>query len=232
MLKLDNIHTFYGESHIIQGVSLDVQEKECVSYLGRNGAGKSTTLRSIMGLNAPREGKIIYKESDITGKKPFEIVRGGIAYVPENRQIFSSLTVMENLMLSVQKKNVRRNWDIEKIFDFFPSLEKRKNHRGNELSGGEQQMLAIGRSLMTNPEFLLLDEPTEGLSPLIVKVVLQIIERIKEKGITILLVEQNVDAILDITDRFYILEQGRIVYHGSGDEFRGNYDIREKYLGV
>jgi branched-chain amino acid transport system ATP-binding protein len=185
-----------------------------------------------MGLNPPREGRIFLREREISGKKPFEITREGVAYVPENRQIFSSLTVLENLRIVVQRKGGGGNWNVDKIFNTFPALAGRKNHRGNELSGGEQQMLAIGRSLMTNPELLLLDEPTQGLAPLIVQGVLQIIQHIKEEGITIFLVEQNVEATLEVTDRFYILQQGVIVYEGGASEFMTNQDIRERYLGL
>ena len=232
IMKLENIHTFYGMSHIIQGISLIIKKKECISYLGRNGAGKTTTLRSIMGLNPPREGKIFLNGRGINGKKPFEISRWGVGYVPEDRRIFGTLSLIENLNIAIQRRAGRDKWNIDTVFDVFPSLAERRNHKGNELSGGEQQMLAIARALMGNPEILLLDEPTQGLAPVIVGVVLEIIQRIKNEGITIFLVEQNVEATYQVTDWYYILQQGLIVYQGSIEEFRSNQELKERYLGV
>lgn len=232
IMKLENIHTFYGMSHIIQGISLIIKKKECISYLGRNGAGKTTTLRSIMGLNPPREGKIFLNGRGINGKKPFEISRWGVGYVPEDRRIFGTLSLIENLNIAIQRRVGRDKWNIDTVFDAFPQLAERRNHRGNELSGGEQQILAIARALMGNPEILLLDEPTQGLAPVIVGVVLEIIQRIKNEGITIFLVEQNVEATYQVTDWYYILQQGLIVYQGSIEEFRSNPELKERYLGV
>ena len=232
MLELNNVHTFYGKSHIIQGISLNVQQEECVAFLGRNGAGKTTTLRSIMGLNPPREGNIIFRGREINGKKPFEISREGIGYVPEDRRIFSTLTLLENLNIAFQKKAGDKRWSIDKMFDAFPLLAERKSHRGSELSGGEQQMLTIARALMGNPELLLIDEPTEGLAPLIIEVVVKIIQRIKKEGTAIFLVEQNLEATYQVADRYYILQQGLIVYEGSNEAFRSNPEVKERYLGV
>ena len=232
IMKLENIHTFYGMSHIIQGISLIIKKKECISYLGRNGAGKTTTLRSIMGLNPPREGKIFLNGRGINGKKPFEISRWGVGYVPEDRRIFGTLSLIENLNIAIQRRVGRDKWNIDTVFDAFPQLAERRNHRGNELSGGEQQILAIARALMGNPEILLLDEPTQGLAPVITGVVLEIIQRIKKEGITIFLVEQNVEATYQVTDWYYILQQGLIVYQGSIEEFRSNPELKERYLGV
>ena len=232
ILRLVNIHTFYGESHILQGISMSIKRNNCVCYLGRNGAGKTTTLRSIMGLTPPREGQVILNGRKINGRKPFEIAWQGIAYVPEDRRIFSTLSVLENLNIGLQKRTVKDKWSINTVFDIFPVLEKRKNHRGNQLSGGEQQMLAIARSLMGNPEILLLDEPTQGLAPLIVELVLEIILRIKKENITILLVEQNVESTYQVADYYYILQQGLIVYGGDIEEFRNKPGLKEKYLGV
>jgi branched-chain amino acid transport system ATP-binding protein len=232
VLKLDDIHTFYGESHILQGISLTVKKKECVSYLGRNGAGKTTTLRSNMGLNPPRKGKIFLNGQKIHGKKPFEISCAGVSYVPEDRRVFGTLSVPENLNIAYQKRGEGDNWNIEKVFALFPILEQRKHHRGTELSGGEQQMLAIARALMGNPEILLLDEPTKGLAPVIVEVVLGVIQSIKSEGTTIFLVEQNVEATSLITDRYYILQQGLLVHQGNHGDFWGNAALRENYLGV
>jgi len=232
IMKLENIHTFYGKSHIIQGISLIIKKKKCISYLGRNGAGKTTTMRSIMGLNPPREGKIFLNGRGINGKKPFEISRWGVGYVPEDRRIFGTLSLIENLNIAIQRRAGRDKWNIDTVFDVFPSLAERRNHKGNELSGGEQQMLAIARALMGNPEILLLDEPTQGLAPVITGVVLEIIQRIKKEGITIFLVEQNVEATYQVTDWYYILQQGLIVYQGSIEEFRSNQELKERYLGV
>jgi branched-chain amino acid transport system ATP-binding protein len=232
MLKLEDMHTFYGKSHIIQGISLNIQHRECVAFLGRNGAGKTTTLRSIMGLNPPREGHVFFKGRKIDGHKPFEIAREGVGYVPEDRRIFKTLTVLENLNLAFQKRAKNGRWRIDTIFDVFPILADRKRHRGNQLSGGEQQMLAIARTLMGNPELLLLDEPTQGLAPRIIQVVLEIVQRIKKEGMTIFMVEQSVEATYQVADRYYILQQGLIVYEGDTEAFRGNPGIRETYLAV
>lgn len=231
-LELNNVHTFYGKSHIIQGVSLNIQDEECVALLGRNGAGKTTTLRSIMGLNPPREGKIFFKGREITGKRPFEISREGIGYVPEERRIFATLTTLENLRIAIQKKAGKEKWSLDTIFDAFPLLAERKNHRGSELSGGEQQMLTIARALMGNPELLLIDEPSEGLAPLIIEAVVEIVQRIKKEGTAIFLVEQNLEATYQVADRYYILQQGLVVYQGSHEEFRSNPELKERYLGV
>ncbi|NIM97734.1 MAG: ATP-binding cassette domain-containing protein [candidate division Zixibacteria bacterium] len=232
VLKLKDVHTFYGKSHIIQGISLSIQEEECIALLGRNGTGKTTTLRSIMGLNPPQGGEIFFKGRAISGKKPFEISREGIGYVPEDRRIFVTLTVLENLRIAKQRRAKNERWSLETIFEAFPLLAERRNHRGSQLSGGEQQMLTIARSLMGNPELLLIDEPTEGLAPLIIEVVVKIIQRIKNEGTTIFLVEQNLEATYQVADLYYILQQGLIVYHGSREEFRGNPQLKEEYLGV
>ncbi len=232
MLNVEGIQTYYGKSHIIQGISLDVKAHECVSLLGRNGAGKTTTLKSIMGLVPPREGSIRFKGQEIAGRKPFEISRQGIGLVPEDRQIFTTLTVTENLRISYQKERAGGQWDMDRVFEAFPRLADRRDNRGNQLSGGEQQMLAVARALMANPDLLLLDEPTEGLAPLIVEIVLEIIESIKREGLTIILVEQNVAATKKVADRYYILQEGCVVYHGSNEEFWSEPELQEKYLGV
>ena len=231
MLQVKNINTFYGKSHVIQGISLEVNEGELVSLLGRNGAGKTTTLRSIIGLTPPRSGNITYEGVDITQKKPFEICRAGIGYVPEDRRIFSTLTVVENLNIAVQKER-QQQWDQERIFTLFPNLAERKRHRGKELSGGEQQMLAIARALMGNPSLLLLDEPTEGLAPLIIEELIQVIGRIKKEGVTVLLVEQNVESAFKVADRHYILEQGKVVYSGRNEDLKEDKEVMLRYLSV
>lgn len=232
MLNVEGIQTYYGKSHILQGISLDVKAHECVSILGRNGAGKTTTLKSIMGLVPPKQGSIRFKGQEIGGRKPFEISRQGISLVPEDRQIFTTLTVIENLRISHQKERSRGQWNIERIFEAFPSLAERRGNRGHQLSGGEQQMLAVARALMANPDLLLLDEPTEGLAPMIVEIVLDIVESIKKEGLTIILVEQNVAATQKVADRYFILQEGRVVYKGSNEEFWSEPELQERYLSV
>jgi branched-chain amino acid transport system ATP-binding protein len=232
MLKVEDIHTYYGKSHILQGVSFDVQVKECMALLGRNGAGKTTTLRSIVGLVPPRSGRIGLHDRPINGLQPFQISRLGIGYVPEDRQVFSALTIQENLTISIQKRRADGPWSLERIFEVFPILAERRKNRGNQLSGGEQQMLSIARALMTNPDLLLLDEPTEGLAPLIVEKLLEIILDLKKGGLTIILVEQDVEATSHVADRYCILQQGRLVYQSSHKDFWAQPELQEKYLGV
>ena len=229
MLKLDNIQTYYKESHILQGVSLEIAEREIVTLLGRNGAGKTTTLRIIMGFTPPRFGKIIYNEEDVTGKKPHEMFQKGIGHVPQGRRIFTSLMLVENLNLGARK---RSSWNVEKIMDLFPPLRGREFHRGNELSGGEQQMLAIGRALMGGPNLILLDEPSEGLAPIIVRTLMDVIRRLKDEGLTILLVEQNIEMALELGDRHYIIDQGIITHQANSREFLEDEDIKTKYLTI
>ncbi len=231
MLKINDVHTYYGESHVLHGVALEVLEGEVVCLLGRNGAGKTTTLRSIMGLTPARQGSILLSGTDITQKKPYEIGRMGVAWVPEERRIFSTLTVIENLKIA-ERKGANGKWGLETIFPIFTQLAERKDNRGNQLSGGEQQMLAVARALMGNPHLILLDEPTEGLAPLIVESVIQVIQKIKNEGVTILLVEQNVEASLKVAHRHYILEQGKIVAHIENEELKKDRTLREKYLSI
>lgn len=232
ILSVENIQTYYGKSHILQGISIEVRPHECIALLGRNGAGKTTTLKSIMGLAPPRDGRILFKGQDITTLKPYEMSRLGIALVPEDRQIFTTLTVTENLRISSQKARSDGRWTIDHVFDAFPRLAERRNNRGSQLSGGEQQMLTIARALMTNPELLLLDEPSEGLAPLIVETVLEIIQEVKKEGLTIVIVEQNIDATKLVADRYYILQQGQKVFGGSHEEFWSQPKLKEEFLGV
>ena len=232
ILSVEDIHTYYGKSHILQGISLEVRPHECIALLGRNGAGKTTTLKSIMGLTPPRLGRILYKGQDISALKPYEMSRMGIALVPEDRQIFTTLTVAENLRISSQKARSDGRWTIDRVFEAFPRLAERQNNRGGQLSGGEQQMLAIARALMTNPELLLLDEPSEGLAPLIVKTVLEIIREVKKEGLTIIIVEQNIEATKLVADHYYILQQGQKVFEGSHDQFWSRPQLMEEFLGV
>lgn len=229
MLKVDRIHTFYGLSHILFGVSLTVSEGEIVCLLGRNGAGKSTSMRSIMGLSPPKEGSIEFKGEDITGQKPHLLARKGLTYVPDDRRVFADLSVLENLEISERRG---KYWNIKKVFELFPILRAIRSRKSGFLSGGEQQMLTIARALVTNPDFLLLDEPTEGLAPLIVKEIEEQILRLKALGLSILLAEQNIESALKISDRGYIIDNGSIHYEGSIGELRQNEGVRKKYLLV
>jgi len=232
MLKVENIHTYYDLSHILFGVSLEVSKGEIVCLLGRNGAGKSTTMKSIMGLTPPRQGSIRFKEQDITGEKPYRNARRGIAYVPDDRRVFADLTVGENLEISERKPRDGQGWTKEKVYDFFPPLKKIDSRRAGFLSGGEQQMLTIGRALMTNPDLLLLDEPTEGLAPLIVKMLEEQIAGLRDTGLTVLLAEQNQHVALRLSNRAYVIDNGEIRYHGTVEDLKANEALRKKYLLV
>ena len=231
MLHVENIHTFYGLSHILFGVSLEVGQGEIVCLLGRNGAGKSTTIKSIMGLTPPQQGFINFKGIKCTGQKPYLMARMGIGFVPDNRRVFADLTVGENLEIS-ERNFQEGGWNKDQVYDFFPALGEIDTRRAGFLSGGEQQMLTIARALMTNPEFILLDEPTEGLAPLIVNMLEEQIARLKESGMTVLLAEQNLEVALRLSDRGYIIDNGVIKYHGTSDDLRDNKEVRNKYLCV
>ncbi|HOJ52085.1 MAG TPA: ABC transporter ATP-binding protein [Syntrophales bacterium] len=236
MLQVKEIHTYYGKSHILHGVNLELKEGEVVCLLGRNGVGKSTTLKSIMGIVRPKEGSIIFQDQELVGKTPHEIARLGVGYVPEDRRIFRSLTVHENLIMGLkpgQKNEDAKNvWTIEKIYERFPRLAERKGNKGGYLSGGEQQMLTVARTLVGNPRLILVDEPTEGLAPLIVKDVLEMLASVRDSGVTILLVEQNFKAALKIADRFYVMGKGKIVFEGNTEALLNAHDIRKNYLEV
>jgi branched-chain amino acid transport system ATP-binding protein len=236
MLEVRDVHSYYGKSHILHGVSLRLSEGELVCLLGRNGVGKSTTLKSIMGLVKAREGSIRFKEQELSGKQPFEIARLGVGYVPEDRRIFRSLTVHENLSIGIKGSQnggkQGHGWTIEKIYDFFPLLKNRQNNKGGHLSGGEQQMLTVARTLMGNPELILVDEPTEGLAPLIVKDVLEMLAAVRKSGVTILMVEQNFKGAVKIANRFYVMGKGKIVFMGTVEELMAAEDIRRSYLEV
>ena len=229
ILKLDEIHTYYGLVHMLQGVSLEIAEGEVVALLGRNGAGKTTALKSIMGLAPSRQGKVLFEDQDITGLPPHVIARQGIAYVPASRGIFMTLTSMENLNI-VRTKGAR--WDTEDVFRRFPKLAPLKRRRGRSLSGGEQQMLAIGRALVTGPSLILLDEPSQGLAPMVVELVVDMLRELKSEGVSMLLVEQNLQMALDLAERVYILDQGEVVFDGSAQELKNNDQLTASYLGV
>jgi branched-chain amino acid transport system ATP-binding protein len=231
-LELMDIHTYYGESYALRGISLRVSEGAVVGLLGRNGMGKTTTIRSIMGFTPPRRGKILFGETVITGLPPFRIARLGIGLVPQGRYIFPSLSVKENLMISARGGGGPDGWTLERVYSLFPVLEKRAGYSGTLLSGGEQQMLAIGRALMSNPRLILMDEPSEGLSPRIVKEVGRIVSELKQKGFSILLVEQNLPMALKSADHVYILSNGSVVHECTPESLRQSAEIKAKYIGV
>ncbi len=233
ILEVDSIYTAYGLSQVLFGVSLKVQEGEVISLLGRNGVGKTTALRSIMGLTPPQSGSIKWRGEEIAGKPTFEISRLGIGFVPEDRRIFSDLTVWENLDVAIQPGRKKENlWTVERVFDLFPALKPIQSRKGGYLSGGEQQMLTIARTLMGNPDLLLLDEPSEGLAPIVVQQLGEQIAKLRREGMTILLCEQNQRFSLDLSDRLYILEKGTIKYEGTVQDFLKDEKIGRTYLAV
>jgi branched-chain amino acid transport system ATP-binding protein len=236
MLEVKDIHSYYGKSHILHGVSLNLKEGELVCLLGRNGVGKSTTLKSIMGVVQPKQGSIRFNDQELVGLAPYEIARLGIGYVPEDRRIFRSLTVHENLLMGIKggkKGNAEEGgWTVDRVYDLFPGLKDRSNSKGGHLSGGEQQMLTVVRTLMGNPRAILVDEPTEGLAPLIVKDVLEMLTTIRKSGVAVLMVEQNFKAAIKIADRFYIMSKGQIVFAGNTEELLAANEIRKNYLEV
>ena len=235
LIRVEQIHTFYGKSHVLHGVSLDVAAGEVVGLLGRNGVGKSTTLKSIMGLVRPTQGQILYEGRPIAGLPPHRLARIGIAYVPEDRRIFRFLTVMENLRTGVDRAGVsdaRRRELLDKAYHYFPVLGERQGQAGGTLSGGEQQMLAIARAMMLEPKIILLDEPTEGLMPRMVGQIRQIIDVLHQEGVAILLVEQNVPMTLDASNRVYIMEKGAVRHHASAADLRADHAVIHQYLGV
>ncbi len=232
MLEVNDIHTFYGMSHILFGVSLRVNEGEIVCLLGRNGAGKTTTMKSVIGIVPPRMGSIWYRGEDVTGLPPYLLARKGIGYVPDNRRIFPDLTVAENLELGMKGSPKKTHWSKERVYELFPPLRHLEHRKGGCLSGGEQKMLAIARALMGNPDFLLVDEPFEGLAPLMITAFEGHIMQLRNTGLTVLIAEQNLRSTLRISDRGYIIDNGYIRYHGSIGEIRENEEIRKRYLLV
>jgi branched-chain amino acid transport system ATP-binding protein len=231
MLTVNDIHTYYGDSHVLQGVSLEVGQGEAVSLLGRNGVGKTTTIQSIIGFTPPQQGRIILRDTEITDLPAHRIARLGVGLVPQGRGIFPTLTVKENITLAA--RNARNGgWTLDRVQETFPPLAARLNNLGSQLSGGEQQMLAIARALMTNPVLLLLDEPSEGLAPLIVTEIGRIIGRLKEQQLSILLVEQNLSLALGVTERVYVMNKGRIVFDGTPAGLREQEEVMHRYLGV
>jgi len=233
ILDVRDVHTFYGTSHILFGVSLNVSQGETVCLLGRNGAGKSTTLRSIMGLTPPASGSIAYDGVELIGKPPYAIAKLGVGFVPDDRGIFADLTVHENLEIAETRRRPNRDaWTLERLYSAFPMLQGLRARRGEHLSGGEQRLLSVARALLTHPRLLIFDEPAEGLSPLVVRAVREWILRLKQSGMSILLSEQNVRFAMEVSDRAYVIDKGVIRHQGSVDELRANEEIRKRYLMV
>ncbi|WP_343499604.1 ABC transporter ATP-binding protein [Achromobacter denitrificans] len=229
ILHVDAVHSYYGKSHILQGVSMTLPQGTVVTLLGRNGAGKSTTLKTIAGVIAPKAGAVRFGDRDIAGQPAHKIAAMGVCLVPEHRGIFKLLTVEENLKLGMRRDSP---WQLEDIYRIFPRLKERRRNGGGQLSGGEQQMLAIGRALMNHPRVLMLDEPVEGLAPVIVEEIVAQIQSIKRAGVTILLVEQNLEVCTQLADHHFIIEQGTIVYEGSNADFMADENVKDRYLGV
>ncbi|MGE5254230.1 MAG: ABC transporter ATP-binding protein [Planctomycetaceae bacterium] len=234
LLEVRDLNTYYEQSHILQGISLAVDQGEIVCLLGRNGVGKSTTLKSIIGMVPPRSGEVLFKGKNVAGMALHAIAKMGVGYVPEDRRIFPTLTLRENLIMGVKpgQKTNGDGWSIEKVYEYFPGLGARDKQKGGHLSGGEQQMLTIARTLMGNPEVLLIDEPTEGLAPLIVKTVERVIRDIHGHNIPILLVEQNMRVALRLAGRIYVISKGKIVFQGTSPELKAAHEVREKYLEI
>ena len=237
LLKVERLNTYYGLSHALQNISLEVAQGEIVALLGRNGMGKSTTLKSIMGLLRPRSGSIVFKGREIACLPPFKVARAGIGYVPEERRIFPELTVLDNLQIGIKAGKIAQDsngskWTIERIFEHFPKLKERANSKGRFLSGGEQQMLTIGRSLMGNPELLLVDEPTEGLSPIMVQEVRDVLAEINKAGVSILLVEHNFKVAMSLANRVYLMGKAHVGFSGTKEDLDANPQAREKYMEV
>jgi branched-chain amino acid transport system ATP-binding protein len=228
MLQIRDLETAYGRSQVLFGVNLEVPASQVVTLIGRNGMGKTTTVKSIMGITPPKAGEILFDGKALHGSASYRIAQAGIGLVPEGRQVFPNLTVRENLVATARGSG----WRLERVFGFFPQLKERQSNYGNQLSGGEQQMLAIGRALMTNPKLLILDEATEGLAPLIRVEIYRSIEQLKAEGLSILVIDKDVKALCRVADRHYVLEKGRVVWSGTSAELLGNTELQHRYLGV
>jgi branched-chain amino acid transport system ATP-binding protein len=235
ILQVKDLHSYYGKSHVLQGVNLDLAQGDLVCLLGRNGVGKSTALMSLMGLVRPKKGSVQFMGQELVGRLPFQIAKLGLGYVPEDRRIFKSLTVLENLRIGIKPPREAAGyqpWTEERVFDSFARLAERRDHKGGHLSGGEQQMLTVARTLMGNPALILVDEPTEGLAPLVAEAVLEMLAAISKSGVTILMVEQNYKAALKLADSFFIMSKGRIVFEGDGQALVAAEEVRQTYLEV
>jgi branched-chain amino acid transport system ATP-binding protein len=229
VLVAEGLQTYYGKSHILHGIDLEIREGEIVTLLGRNGAGKTTTLRSLIGLTAPRAGRIRVFGRDVTRWPPHRIALLGVGYVPEGRKIFSALSVMENLMVPAERPG---KWNMPRVFDLFPRLAERRDQLGRQLSGGEQEMLAIARPLLLNPKLIMLDEPSQGLAPLVVREVMRMVQAMRDEGLSVLLVEQNAALSLAVADRAYIIDDGKIVHEGSAAELQNNQELVHRLAGA
>jgi branched-chain amino acid transport system ATP-binding protein len=232
MIEVSDLHTYRGPNYVLQGVNLRIEDGACTVLLGRNGMGKTTLVHTIMGMLRPRSGRITLGDEELVGKQPFQIARRGIALIPQGRRIFPSLTVEENLALGARSKAGDHAWTIERVYGLFGNLAERKRHRGGQLSGGEQQMLAVGRALLANPSLLLMDEPSEGLAPVIIDRVGEILADLRRGGLSIFLVEQNYGLATALADTIYILSNGRVVWQGTPGELEDSASVRETYLGV
>ena len=232
ILTVEDIHTYYGESYVLQGLSLKIASSSVVSVVGRNGMGKTTAMRSVMGFTPARRGKILFRGVEITGLSAFEIARKGLALVPQGRRIFPSLTVRENLAIAAGGRSRKGTWDMERVLSLFPVLGNRLPNRGNQLSGGEQQMLAIARALVSNPGLILMDEPSEGLAPMVIQEVGAVIKQLRREGASILLAEQNLPLAMDVADYMYVINKGAMVFEGTPAELQGRPEIEREYLAV
>ena len=231
ILEVQDIHTYYGDAYVLQGLSLKLEQGQILGLLGRNGVGKTTLVNSIVGFTPPRRGKIVFKGIDITDESSFETIRKGMGLVPQGRRVFPTLSVEENLL--VAERNIdRHGWNLDRVYELFPRLRERRNQRAKTLSGGEQQMLAIGRGLMTNPDCLIMDEPSEGLAPIIIQGVREAIGKLKAEGLSILLVEQNASLALKLVDYVHVMSKGQVVYSAQPQELWANDEIKSSYLGI
>ena len=231
ILEVQDIHTYYGDAYVLQGLSLKVEKGQILGLLGRNGVGKTTLVNSVVGFNPPRRGKILFKGADITHVSSFETVRGGMGLVPQGRRVFPSLSVAENLKVA-ERGTGHRSWTLERVYGLFPRLRERCDQRARTLSGGEQQMLAIGRGLMTNPDCLIMDEPSEGLAPIIIQGLWEAIGKLKAEGLSILLVEQNAALAIKLVDYVHVMSKGRVVYSATPQELWANEEVKSSYLGI
>jgi len=231
ILEIQDIHTYYGDAYVLQGLTLSLEQGQILGLLGRNGVGKTTLVNSIVGFTPPRRGKIFFKGNDITEVSSFETVRSGMGLVPQGRRVFPTLSVEENLLVA-ERHAERHGWQIERVYSLFPRLRERRNQRAKTLSGGEQQMLAIGRGLMTNPDCLIMDEPSEGLAPIIIQGVWEAVAKLKDEGLSILLVEQNASLALKLVDYVHVMSKGQVVYSALPGDLQANQEIKSSYLGI